>query len=207
MLVKIQRLYLLLIYVYNLYKISNIAPSITKNLDSALTLNVGDKKTISFSANGTNNVYTWYFSKDGKSKTTLIGNSNTPSIDITATKDMNGKYLICTIKNDGNNEIMTSALKLTVNEPKKEEEQKEEVKEEVKEEIEQDKEKEDIEDEDEKEEDIEVTIPEDEINKPTEEPKLNNDFKNKLSIIFASIMGVSLVGIILNLLSRKKKGM
>ena len=99
---------------------------------------------------------------------------------------------------------MTSALKLTVNEPKKEEDKKEEVKEEVKEE---DKEKEDIEDEDEKEEDIEVTIPEDEINKPTEEPKLNNDFKNKLSIIFASIMGVSLVGIILNLLSRKKKGM
>ena len=189
---------------YNI-KISNIAPSITKNLDSALTLNVGDKKTISFSANGTNNVYTWYFSKDGKSKTTLIGNSNTPSIDITATKDMNGKYLICTIKNDGNNEIMTSALKLTVNEPKKEEDKKEEdKKEEVKEE---DKEKEDIEDEDEKEEDIEVTIPEDEINKPTEEPKLNNDFKNKLSIIFASIMGVSLVGIILNLLSRKKKGM
>ena len=68
-------------------------------------------------------------------------------------------------------------------------------------------EKEDIEDEDEKEDDIEVTKPEDEINKPTEEPKLNNDFKNKLSIIFASIMGVSLVGIILNLLSRKKKGM
>ena len=31
-----------------------------------------------------------------------------------------------------------------------------------------------------KEEDIEVTIPEDEINKPTEEHKLNNDFKNKL---------------------------
>ena len=115
---------------------------------------------------------------------------------------MNGKYLICTIKNDGNNEIMTSALKLTVNEPKKEEDKKEEVKEEVKEE---DKEKEDIEDEDEKEEDIEVTIPEDEINKPTEEPKLNNDFKNKLLIIFASIMGVSLVGIILNLLSRKKR--
>ena len=87
---------------------------------------------------------------------------------------MNDKYLICTIKNDGNNEIMTSILKLNVNEPKKEE-------------------------------DIEVTIPEDEINKPTEEHKLNNDFKNKLLIIFASIMGVSLVGIILNLLSRKKR--
>ena len=115
---------------------------------------------------------------------------------------MNDKYLICTIKNDGNNEIMTSMLKLNVNEPKKEEDKKEEVKEEVKEE---DKEKEDIEDEDEKEEDIEVTIPEDEINKPTEEHKLNNDFKNKLLIIFASIMGVSLVGIILNLLSRKKR--
>lgn len=52
---------------YNI-KISNIVTSIAKNLDSALILNVGDKKTISFSANETNNVYTWYFSKMKKVK-------------------------------------------------------------------------------------------------------------------------------------------
>ena len=49
-------------------KINNIVPSIAKNLNSELTLNVGDKKTISFSANETNNVYTWYFSKMEKVK-------------------------------------------------------------------------------------------------------------------------------------------
>ena len=194
------------------YKINvkNVAPAITKNLDASLTLNVGDKRIISFSANGTNNVYTWYFSKDGKSKTTLIGSTNAPSMELTATKDMNGKYLICTIKNDGNNEIMTSALKLTVNEikqeqPKEEQPKEEEPKEDEKEEVEDESNDEsEKNDEDEKEDDIEVSIPEDEIDKPKDEEG-NNDIKKTLSIVFASIMAISLVGIILNLLPRKKK--
>lgn len=188
-------------------KVNNIAPSITKNLDSSLTLNVGDKRTISFGAAGTNNVYTWYFSKDGKSKTTLIGNTNTPSMELTATKDMNGKYIICTIKNDGNNEIMTSALKLTINESKKEEDKKEEDK---KEEItEKPKDDEDIEgsipdDEIPDDEEIEVTIPENEM--PKDKPKLDSGLKNKLSLIFGVVMGISLIGIIINLIPKKKKG-
>ena len=200
-------------------KVNNIAPAITKNLDSALTLTVNEKRNIAFTASGTNNTYTWYLSKDGKSKTTLLGTTNTPNMDLVAKTDMNGKYIVCFVKNDGNNEISTTAMKLTVN--KAVEQPKEDPKEDKPVENPGDnKEDKPVENPGDNDEDNPVENPGDnEENEPiiqippTENPKVedpkeeSNGLKNILSIVFGSIMGISLVGIIINLITNKKKGM
>ena len=89
-------------------KINNVKPKIEIGLDSSYYFNENESTTIEVDAVGTNNVYTWYMSdlKNGDYK--VLSETTTPSYALTATKDMDGKFIKCGIKNDGNEEIFTN---------------------------------------------------------------------------------------------------
>ena len=112
---------------YNI-TVLNVAPSITTNLPTSIDVNVGTDKKISFAANGTNNSYTWYLSNNGKDNSQLLTTTTSPSMTLKPKANMNGKYVICYIKNEGNSEIATVAMKINVIEEKPKEEQPKEEK-------------------------------------------------------------------------------
>lgn len=89
-------------------KINNVKPKIEIGLDSSYYFNENESTTVSVDVIGTNNVYTWYMSdlKNGDYK--VLSETTTPSYALTATKDMDGKFIKCGIKNDGNEEIFTN---------------------------------------------------------------------------------------------------
>lgn len=94
--------------------VTNVAPSITKDLVVDYNLVQGLKNTVGFYAGGTNNTYTWYMAdtEDGEFKE--YATTTKPSLKFIPTIEMNGKYMKCGIKNDGNDEIFTKVVKLSV---------------------------------------------------------------------------------------------
>ena len=93
--------------VYKL-KINNIKPKIEIGLDSSYYFNENESTSIEVDASGTNNVYTWYMSdlKNGDYK--VLSETTTPTYALTATKDMDGKFIKCGVKNDGHEEIFSN---------------------------------------------------------------------------------------------------
>lgn len=94
--------------------LKDIAPSIFSDLPSNANLVTNKESTISFSAGGTNNKYTWYLSNNSTDRGNVYKTTTTPDLKLTATKDLNGKYLSCEISNTGNSKIYTKSLKLNV---------------------------------------------------------------------------------------------
>ena len=182
----------------------NVPPTITINLPANTEFRAGTDKKIAIAASGTNNVYTWYLSNNGKDNAQLLATTNEPSMTLKTKENMDGKYIICYVRNEGNYEIASSPMKLTMTiehkteEPKKEEpkeEDKEEPKEEIKEETKDEPMDEDtsIEEED---KDIVVEIPEN--NMPKDEPKVNSTKTIILIIIgvFEAVIALSLISVL-----------
>ena len=95
--------------------VKDTAPSIKSNLASSVSIEVGSSKTISFTAGGTNNKYTWYLSNTATSRGAIYQTTTKPEITISPTNfDLTGKYLICGISNTGNQEVFTSAIALNI---------------------------------------------------------------------------------------------
>ena len=97
--------------------VKNVPPSIQKNLSESETLIMGTNKTISFTSSGTNNKYTWYLSDKASSNGSVYKTTDSPSITITPSFDLNNKYLKCAISNEGNTTVYTNAVKLIVKYP------------------------------------------------------------------------------------------
>ena len=81
---------------------TNVAPSIVKQLDSEYTLSSGVESSISVTANGTNNTYTWYMADTKDGEYTKVGVTAIPTYKFTPTMEMDGKYIKCIISNEGN---------------------------------------------------------------------------------------------------------
>ena len=94
----------------------NVVPTIKSNLLDSYDLTTKNKKEISFEVEGTNNVYTWYISDkiDGEYK--VLTTTTEPRFNIDPKLELNGKYIKCGIKNEGNAEVFTKATKLNVSE-------------------------------------------------------------------------------------------
>ena len=65
--------------------VKDTAPSIKTNLSSSVSIEVGSSKTISFTAGGTNNKYTWYLSNSATLKGTVYKTTSKPEITISPT--------------------------------------------------------------------------------------------------------------------------
>lgn len=100
---------------YNLVS-ANVAPSIKSDLLDSYDLVNRVNKEISISASGTNNVYTWYISDKVDSGFTVLATTNEPKYVLKPNMELNGKYIRCGIKNNGNTEIFTKVAKLNVSE-------------------------------------------------------------------------------------------
>lgn len=94
--------------------IKDIAPSLFSDLPSNANLVINKESKISFNAGGTNNKYVWYLSNSSDNKGSIYKTTTESEITITATKDLNGKYLMCEISNTGNGKIYTKSLRLNV---------------------------------------------------------------------------------------------
>lgn len=94
--------------------IKDVAPVIFSDLPSNVNMVTNKESKISFSAGGTNNKYTWYLSSSESIKGSVYKTTTTPDLTLTATKDLNGKYLSCEISNTGNSSVTTKSLKLNV---------------------------------------------------------------------------------------------
>lgn len=92
----------------------DVTPSIFSDLPSSVNMLTNKETKISFSAGGTNNKYTWYIGNSATDSGSVYKTTTSPNITITATKDLNGKYLRCVIENTGNSKISTKSLKLNV---------------------------------------------------------------------------------------------
>lgn len=84
---------------------TNVAPSITKELDAEYEFFYDNESTIKIEANGTNNTYTWLSSEkiDGEYKE--ISETVVPYYTFEPTKDMNNTYIKCRIENVGNDSV------------------------------------------------------------------------------------------------------
>lgn len=94
----------------------NVAPTIKSDLLDSYDLITKNNKEISFEVEGTNNVYTWYISDKVDGEYKVLTTTTEPKYNIDPKLDLNGKYIKCGIKNDGNAEIFTKATKLNVTE-------------------------------------------------------------------------------------------
>ena len=193
---------------YNI-TVLNVAPSITTNLPSSIDVNVGTDKKISFAANGTNNSYTWYLSNNGKDNSQLLTTTTSPSMTLKPKANMNGKYVICYIKNEGNSEIATVAMKINVIEekPKEEQPKEEKPKEEPKEDESLDNDTVEDDDDDIVDDDIVVEIPE---NNNDNNPSNNGNSKeSKMStktiiLIVIGVFELIVASALVTNLSKKK---
>lgn len=93
---------------------TNVAPSIVKQLDNEYTLSSGVESSISLTANGTNNTYTWYIADAVDGEYTRLGVTAIPTYKFTPTMDMDGKYIKCIISNEGNTSVESTATLLHV---------------------------------------------------------------------------------------------
>ena len=84
---------------------TNVAPSITKQLNQEYTLSSGVESSITLTANGTNNTYTWYMADTKNGEYSRLGVTAIPTYKFTPTMDMDGKYIKCVISNEGNTSV------------------------------------------------------------------------------------------------------
>lgn len=84
---------------------TNVAPSITKQLDQEYTLSSGVESSITLTANGTNNTYTWYMADTKDGEYSRLGVTAIPTYKFTPTMEMDGKYIKCVISNEGNTSV------------------------------------------------------------------------------------------------------
>lgn len=94
--------------------VTNVAPSITKDLDDEYKLANGVDSSITITATGTNNVYTWYIgsSKDGDFE--KLGETRVGKYQFKPTMEMDGKYIKVSIMNKGNTAVTSKVAKLNV---------------------------------------------------------------------------------------------
>ena len=92
----------------------NSAPRVLKQVQSPLSVLDGEITEVKLDIEGTNNVYTWYISdtEDGEYK--KIEETKNPTYRFIPTNEINGKYLKCGIRNEGNEEIFSNPIQLSV---------------------------------------------------------------------------------------------
>lgn len=93
---------------YFVAKIKNIEPKIEEGLDANYYLNLNGSKTLYIKASGTNNIYTWYISDSKEGEYTVLSETTNPNFVLTPTLDMNGKYIKCGVRNNGNEEVYSN---------------------------------------------------------------------------------------------------
>lgn len=92
----------------------NVAPTITKNLDTTYELTKDVEKIISVEAEGTNNIYTWYIQNETNGTFNKVAETEENTYKILPTLEMNNTYIKCGVKNDGNDEVFSNIAKITV---------------------------------------------------------------------------------------------
>lgn len=94
--------------------VTNVAPSISKDLDDEYKLANGVNTSITIGATGTNNVYTWYIgnSKDGEFN--KVAETKVGKYEFKPTMELDGKYIKVSIMNKGNTAVTSKVAKLNV---------------------------------------------------------------------------------------------
>ena len=94
--------------------VTNVAPSITKDLEDEYKLANGVESSITIGAGGTNNNYTWYIgnSKDGEFD--KLGETKIGKYTFKPNMEMDGKYIKVSITNKGNTAVTSKVAKLNV---------------------------------------------------------------------------------------------
>ena len=98
------------------YKISivNVPPEIVAGLDSNYYLHSDESQRLSIEAKGTNNIYTWYIGDSANGDFSVLAETSNSSYVLMPTKEMDGKYIKCGVKNNGNPEVFTNATVIFV---------------------------------------------------------------------------------------------
>ena len=69
---------------------------------------------MSIEAKGTNNVYTWYIGDSANGDFSVLAETSNSSYVLMPTKEMDGKYIKCGVKNNGNEEVFTNTTVIFV---------------------------------------------------------------------------------------------
>lgn len=97
------------------FKIVNVPPEIIKGLDSSYYFNDQESETLSIEAKGTNNIYTWYIADNNvMADWEVLAETSSSSYVLTPSKDMDGKYIKCGVKNDGHEEVFSNETVLVI---------------------------------------------------------------------------------------------
>ena len=98
------------------YKISivNVPPEIVAGLDSNYYLHSDESQRLSIEAKGTNNIYTWYIGDSANGDFSVLAETSNSSYVLMPTKEMDGKYIKCGVKNNGNEEVFTNTTVIFV---------------------------------------------------------------------------------------------
>ena len=88
--------------------IKNVAPLIQEGLDANYYLTVNKSATLYIKANGTNNIYTWYIGDSKNGDYTVLSETTNPRFVLTPTPDMNGRFIKCGVRNNGNEEVFSN---------------------------------------------------------------------------------------------------
>lgn len=94
--------------------IKNIEPKIEKSLDANYYLQLNVDTTFYIKASGTNNIYTWYIGDSANGDFTVLSETTNPNYVLTPSEYMNGKYIKCGVRNNGNEEVFTNVTILSV---------------------------------------------------------------------------------------------
>ena len=95
-------------------EVKNVAPAIKTDLEPTVTGKLDANVTLKFTADGTNNIYTWYTLDEETQTWKEHSVTEKPELSIKATLENKGKFFKCSIKNDGNEEIFTQQTMLSI---------------------------------------------------------------------------------------------
>ena len=91
------------------------AAEITQNVTGTITVKAGETVNIHVGAEGTGLTYQWMWAKfKGVWKNTTMNGATTDTLSFTATKEMNGRYYMCIITNDGKGQVSTGYVQMFV---------------------------------------------------------------------------------------------
>lgn len=88
--------------------IKNVAPIIQEGLDANYYLTVNKSATLYIKAGGTNNIYTWYIGDSKNGDYTVLSETTNPRFVLTPIPDMNGRFIKCGVRNNGNEEVFSN---------------------------------------------------------------------------------------------------
>ena len=72
-------------------------------------------ETLSIEAKGTNNIYTWYIADNNvMADWEVLAETSSSSYVLTPSKDMDGKYIKCGVKNEGHEEVFSNETVLVI---------------------------------------------------------------------------------------------